>query len=347
MTTSRQGISTPRRAMPAGKLLEMMAMRHIPQALHVVAVLGIADLLTDGPRSSEQLAQATGTHTRSLHRVLRILLGAGIFAEDKAGRFLLTPAGRPLRSDAADSVRAVCIFLGRDSTVEGLLVDCVRSGKSGTELAFGSKNWMEYHYRNPTAAEIFNAAMTAMSNAHYTGVLDAYNFGSIRKLVDVGGGHGRLISMILKAYPKMRGVLFDLPQTFEGAQKTIVEAGLSDRCELVSGDFFQTLPEGGDAYAISRVIHDWDDDKAVSILKVVRRAMPQHGRLLVFETMIKAGNRLSYALLSDINMMIYTGGYERDEAEYRALYEAAGFKLTKAVATRSPTGITIIEGRPT
>ena len=188
--------------------------------------------------------------------------------------------------------------------------------------------------------------MTALSNAHYAGVVDAYEFRSIRKLVDVGGGHGRLISMILTAYPKMRGVLFDMPHALEGGQRTIAEAGLSDRCEVVSGDFFRSVPAGGDAYILSRVIHDWTDEKAVAILKVVRGVVPDKGRLLLFETMIRAGDRLAYPLLSDLNMVIRTGGCERTEAEYRALYQAAGFKLTRAIETPSPTGMTIIEGKP-
>jgi hypothetical protein len=324
----------------------MIAMRHVPQALHVVAVLGIADLLASGPKSSDELAQVTGSHARTLHRVLRTLVAAGVFAEDECSRFRLTALSQPLRSDAADSVRAASIFLSGESELEGLLVDCVRTGKTAIELASGTTNWIEYYRREPARAAVFNRAMTALSNAHYAGVVDAYEFRSIRKLVDVGGGHGRLISMILTAYPKMRGVLFDMAHAFEGGQRTIAEAGLSDRCEVVSGDFFRAVPTGGDAYILSRVIHDWADEKAVAILKVVRGVLPAKGRLLLFETMIRAGNRLSYPLLSDLNMVIRTGGCERTEAEYRALYKAAGFKLTRAIETPSPTGMTIIEGRP-
>jgi cyclopropane fatty-acyl-phospholipid synthase-like methyltransferase len=242
-------------------------------------------------------------------------------------------------------VRAASIFLSGESELEGRLIDCVRSGKTAIELASGTTNWIEY-YRQPTRAAIFNAAMTALSNAHYAGVVDAYDFRSIRKVVDVGGGHGRLLSMILTAYPKMGGVLFDLPHACEGGQKTISQAGLSNRCEVVSGDFFRSVPSGGDAYILSRVIHDWADEKAGAILKVVRSVLPANGRLLLFETMIRAGNRLSYPLLSDLNMVIRTGGCERSEAEYRALYKTAGFKLTRAIETRSPTGMTIIEGKP-
>jgi len=342
----RRRNSSPHKLTPAGKLLEMIAMRHVPQALHAVAVLGIADLLTDGPKSSDQLAQATGSHARTLYRVLRTLVAAGVFAEDKSGRFHLTALGRPLRSDVPDSVRAASIYLSGESELEGLLVDCVRSGKTAIELASGTANWIEYYRQEPSRAAVFNAAMTALSNAHYAGVVDAYDFRSIRKLVDVGGGHGRLLSMILAAYPKMRGVLFDLPHAFQGGQKTIANAGLSNRCEVVSGDFFRSVPAGGDAYILSRVIHDWPDEKAVAILKVVRGALPAKGRLLLFETMIQTDNRLSYPLLSDLNMVIRTGGCERTEAEYQALYKAAGFKLTRTIPTPSPTGMTIIEGKP-
>ena len=344
--TRKQRNPPRRRLTPAGKLLEMIAMRHLPQALHVVSVLGIADLLADSPKTSDELAHATGSHARTLYRVLRILVAEGIFAQDKAGRFHLTALGQPLRSDVADSVRAASVYLSGESELEGLVVDCVRSGKTAIELASGTANWIEYHRQKPNRAAVFNAAMTALSNAHYERVVDAYEFRSIRTLVDVGGGHGRLLSMILTAHPKMRGVLFDLPHAFQGGQKTIADAGLSNRCEVVSGDFFRAVPAGGDAYILSRVIHDWPDEKAVAILKVVRGAVPAKGRLLLFETMIRADNRLSYPLLSDLNMVIRTGGCERTEAEYRALYKAAGFKLTKTIATLSPTGMTIIEGKP-
>lgn len=331
----------------ASKLLEMIAMRHVPQALHVVAVLGIADLIADAPKSSDELAQTTGSHRRTLYRVLRTLAAAGVFAEDKRGRFRLTPLGQPLRSDVANSVRAASIFLSGESELEGRLVDCVRSGKTAIELASGNTNWIDYYRQEPTRAAVFNAAMTALSNAHYAGVVGAYDFRSISRIVDVGGGHGRLFSMILSTYPKMRGVLFDLPgDAFEGGQKTMARAGLSNRCEVVSGDFFRSVPSGGDAYILSRVIHDWDDEKAVAILKVVRDALPTQGRLLLFETMIRSDKRLSYPLLSDLNMVIRTGGCERTLAEYRALYKAAGFNLSRSIETPSPTGMTIIEGKP-
>ena len=158
MTTAsnKRRKSAPHRPTPAGKLLEMIAMRHVPQALHVVAVLGIADLLADGPKRSDELAQATRSHARTLHRVLRTLVSARVFAEDKGGRFRLTALAQPLRSEVTDSVRAASIFLSGESELEGLLVDCVRSGKTAIELASGTKNWIEYYRQEPARAAVFN-----------------------------------------------------------------------------------------------------------------------------------------------------------------------------------------------
>ena len=330
----------------AGKLLELIAMRHVPQALHVAAVLGIADLIAKEAMSSAELAQATRTHAATLRRILSTLVAAGVLAKDGKERFRLTALGQPLRSDVGDSVRAATILLAGESELEGRLLDCVRTGKTAIELVSGVTNWIEYYQRDPGSAAAFNSAMTALSNAHYAGVVESYDFRPLHKLVDVGGGHGRLLSMILTAYPKLHGVLFELPHAIEGARRTLSAAGMSNRSEVVSGDFFRSVPAGGDAYMLSRVIHDWDDDRAVAILKIVRGVVPPTGRLLLFETLIRSDKRLSYPLLSDINMIIRTGGCERTEAEYRALYKNAGFRLTRAIRTPSPTGMTIIEGRP-
>jgi len=345
-TVKKKKPGRPLKSNSAGKLLELIAMRHVSQALHVAAVLGIADLVAKQTKTSAELAQATGSHPGSLYRILRTLVAAGVLAKDEKQRFRLTTLGQPLRSDVTQSVRAASIFLSGESELEGRLLDCVRTGKTAIELASGVTNWIEYYQQDPSKAAVFNSAMTALSNAHYAGVVGSYDFRSVRKLVDVGGGHGRLLSMILAAYPKMHGVLFELPHAIEGARRTLRASGLSERCEVVSGDFFRSVPPGGDTYMLSRVIHDWADDKAVAILKTIRGVVSAKGRVLVFETMIRSDTRVSYPLLSDINMIIRTGGCERTEAEYRALYKAAGFRMSRAVQTPSATGMTIIEGRP-
>ena len=243
---------------------------------------------------------------------------------------------------------AALFFGGEDAAqVEGLLLHCVKTGETAYEKLFGKSDALfDRFQKDPVAAELFNAMMTGYSTLHLTGVLDAYDFSTIKKLVDVGGGHGKNIAEILKRHPKMRGVLFDMPHAFEGGKKTIAQAGLSDRCEVVSGDFFKAVPNGADAYLLSRVIHDWDDKTSIAILKVVRNAIAPDGRLLLLETMLRPGQRSLYPLLSDLNMMLRTGGCERTEEEYRTIYRAAGFELTRTVETISPTGATIVEGRP-
>jgi hypothetical protein len=200
--------------------------------------------------------------------------------------------------------------------------------------------------RDPERSELFNATMTAFSTLHLTGVLDAYDFSAINKLVDVGGGHGKNLAEILKRHPKMRGVLFDMPHAFEGGKETMAKAGLNERCDVVSGDFFRSVPVGAEGYLLSRVIHDWHDEKAIAILKVVRSAIAPDGRLILLETMLRPGQRSLYPVLSDLNMMLRTGGCERTEEEYRAIYRAAGFELTRTVETISPTGATVVEGKP-
>jgi hypothetical protein len=336
-------------ASAAAKLLELIFIQRISQAIHVAAALGIADLIADEPKSAEQLAQATGVQAASLRRVMRTLAGFGVFAEEGADRFALTPIGEFLKAGVLGSLRPAALFFGGEDAAqaEGLLLHCVKTGETAYEKLYGKSDALfERFQKDPVAAELFNATMTGFSTLHLTGVLDAYDFSTIKKLVDVGGGHGRNIAEILKRHPKMRGVLFDMPHAFEGGKKTIAQAGLSDRCEVVSGDFFKAVPNGADGYLISRVIHDWDDETSIAILKVVRNAIAPDGRLLLLETMLRPGQRSLYPLLSDLNMMLRTGGCERTEEEYRTIYRAAGFELTRTVETISPTGATIVEGRP-
>jgi hypothetical protein len=334
-------------ASAAAKLLELISVQRISQAVYVAAALGIADLLCDGPKTAEQLAKAAGVPAASLRRVMRALVGFGVFAQDGADRFALAPIGEFLKADVVGSLRPAALnFGGEDAAkIEGLLLHCVKTGETALQK-LGEGNVFEGVQRDRQRSELFNATMTAFSTLHLTGVLDAYDFSGIKKLVDVGGGHGKNIAEILKAHPKMRGVLFDMPHAFEGGKETIAKAGLGERCEVVSGDFFKSVPIGADGYLMSRVIHDWDDEKAIAILKVVRSAIAPGGRLMLLETMLRPGHRSMYPVLSDLNMMLRTGGCERTEEEYRAIYRAAGFELTRTVETISPTGATVVEGKP-
>jgi hypothetical protein len=338
---------TPARADAAAKLLELTALRRISESLYVVAVLGIADLIAHEMRSAEELAAVVNVHAPSLGRVLRLLVSFGVLRQDETGRFGLTGIGEFLRSDVEGSLRSAAIYYGgeKSAQIEGMLLHSVRTGEAARRRLLGAGGFGHLE-RDPQEAALFNSVMSSYSVLHLTGVLEAYDFSGISKLVDVGGGQGKNLTEILKHNPAMRGVLFDMPHAAEGGRKTIAEAGLSDRCEVSSGDFFQAVPVGADGYLLSRVIHDWDDAQAIAILKVVRAAIAPQGRLILLETMLRPDARTVYPLLSDLNMLLRTGGCERTEDEYRELFLAAGFSLTRTVETTSPTGATVIEGHP-
>jgi hypothetical protein len=336
------------KAEAAARLLELIFIQRISQSIHVAAALGIADLIADEPKSAEQLAKATGVQAASLRRVMLTLAGFGVFMQE-GDRFALNPIGEFLKTGVVGSLRPAALFFGGEDAAqtEGLLLHCVKTGETAYQKQFGKSDALfERFQKDPVAAELFNATMTGFSTLHLTGVLDAYDFSVINQLIDVGGGHGRNLAEILKRHPKMRGVLFDMPHAFEGGKQTIAQAGLSERCEVVTGDFFKSVPSGADGYLLSRVIHDWDDETSIAILKVVRKAIAPDGRLILLETMLRQGQRSLYPLLSDLNMMLRTGGCERTEDEYRAIYRAAGFELTRTVETISPTGATVVEGKP-
>ena len=334
------------KAQAATRLLELIEMRLISESSHVTAALGVADLISDAPKSAEQLAEKTGSEVASLDRVLRALVAFNVFSQDPEGRYALAPMGEYLKRETDGSLHSAAMFFGgeRGARVDELFLHCVKTGESvGRKLA--GSDWIGWLQSDSEVTALFNAMMTTFSTLHLTGVLEAYNFSQASMIVDVGGGHGKVISEVLKKNPETRGVLYDLPHAFEGGKRAIAQAGLTDRCDVVSGDFFVSVPAGADAYLLSRVIHDWDDEKATAILKVVRQAIAPGGRLILLETMLKADQSKVYPVLSDLNMMLRTGGCERTETEYRALYRSAGFDLTRSVATISPTGPTVIEGR--
>jgi cyclopropane fatty-acyl-phospholipid synthase-like methyltransferase len=199
-----------------------------------------------------------------------------------------------------------------------------------------------YFAQNAQAGKIFDKAMTSFTAGIVPAVLASYDFSSISKLVDVGGGHGILLAEILKAHPKMQGVVFDQPFVVEGAKSAIAAASISDRCEVAGGDFFESVASGGDAYIMKHIIHDWDEERALTILKNCHKAMSENGKLLLVEIVIPSGNEPSVGKLVDLEMLLIPGGCERTEAEYRELFTKAGFKLTKIIPTESP--MSVIEG---
>jgi len=337
-------------ATPAATLLHLMTGYRAMQALYVAARLGIADLLKDGARGSEELARATGADARALHRLLRALASLGVFGEDADGRFTPSELGALLRSDVPGSLRAAAIFFGdeRNWHAWGKLERSVMSGEP-VRGPRGTQAFLEESARDPEGAALFNAAMTSLTSAFDAAVTAAYDFSRLGTLVDVGGGQGALISSILAANPALRGILFDIPPVIESARGRIGEAGLAGRCELVAGDFFASVPAGGDAYVLKWVIHDWDDEHSVAILGSCRRAMARDGRLLLVERVVP--ERIDQSadtqgiVLGDLNMLLWTGGRERTAAEYSALLASGGFTLARIVPTA--TQLSIIEGAQT
>jgi hypothetical protein len=244
-----------------------------------------------------------------------------------------------------ESLRALAIFYGEEWIwyAEGALLYSVQTGKAAFHHVHGMSPF-DYYRQHAEAAAGFNAAMTSLSGHELAAIIAAYDFAGMATIVDVGGGHGALLAEILKTYPHMRGILFDLPAVVESAQPLLAAAGITDRCTCVAGDFFQTLPGSGDAYIFKRVIHDWDDPQAEAILTQCRRAMPAYSRLLLMERVIPPGNAPSVGKLADITMLVHYGALERTEAEYRGLFKAAGFTLVRIIPTQTP--LSIIEGIP-
>src|SRR4028118_75111 len=334
----------PNQAMPPQlAMLQMVSGYWVSQSIYVVAKLGIADLLKDSPKSCDELATATGTNAPSLYRVLRALASLGVFAETELNHFTLTPLATCLQSDTPNSVRARVIMLGEEQyQAWGELMHSVQTGGSSFEHIY-SMNLFEYLAQNPESAKIFDEAMTNLSVTEIATIAASYDFSSIQTLVDVAGGQGLLIASILKSNPTLKGVLLDQPHVIERAKRFLEAEGLLERCQQAAGNFFESVPEGGDAYILKHIIHDWDDERAIAILKQCHKVMPDNGKVLVAEQVIPPGNQPFTGKLIDLNMLVMTdGGRERTEAEYRALFEKAGFKLTRIVPTQDE--ISIIEG---
>ncbi len=307
----------------------------LSRALAIAVKLDIADLLKDGPKSIEELADATGTHAPSLFRVLRALAGAGVFNEYESGRFAATNLAATLQTGVPGSLRGFVLEELDEEHYSAWsdMMHSVMTGETAFDHHFNMDLWT-YRARHPEDAKTFDEAMANMTEAAVGPILGAYDFSSFGTVVDVGGGDGSLLAAVLKTHAGMKGVLFDVPRVIHKAEHRIGAAGLTDRCHIVAGDFFKSITPGGDAYILKAVIHDWDDERAAAILRNCRRAMAENGRLLLIEAVIPPGNGPFFHKFMDLNMMVMTGGRERTEAEYRALLSAAGFKLTRIVPTQ-------------
>ena len=327
---------------PQDQMTRMITGAWISQMVHVAARLGIADRLAEGPKTVEELAQATETHARSLFRLLRALGSIGVFSEDAEGRFRTTPLGECLRSDVPGSQWAMALMMGEEHfQCWGDLLESVRTGQPAFDRLYG-KPIFEYLGEHPEQAKVFDAAMTSIHGRETQATLDAYDFSGIGVLADVGGGNATNLIAILDRYPDMRGVLFDLPHVVERARRNLEAAGVIDRCKPLGGSFFDAIPVQADAYFLRHIIHDWDDEKAGLILGNIRQAMPPGARLLVVEHVLPPGDEPSFGKLLDLNMLLLPGGVERTEAEFRRLYENSGFRLTRIVPVEGD--LSVIEG---
>jgi hypothetical protein len=326
----------------AAQLLTQLATGHIvASALQVMLRLGIPDWLARGPRTAAELAHAAGVREDGLYRVLRALAGVGVLFETAARRFALTEAGELLVSGAPGGMRDMGLWITSPFhfRVYAELMHSVRTGEPAAEKVVGMPVF-EYFPTQPELSEIFNDAMTNLSQVVVQAVLDVYDFSGIGTLVDVAGGHGAVLTTILNAYPRMRGVLFDLDHVVAGASARIEAMGLTERCRTESGDFFQAVPVGGDAYIMKHIIHDWDDERAVAILRNIRAAMGgKRGRVILLESVLQPGNAPDFGKIIDLEMMAMPGGRERTADEFRGLFASAGFALTRIIATESPLSI--------
>jgi O-methyltransferase domain len=343
--TREQRQATSARA-PAASMVDLLSGAWTTSALAVVARLGIADLLADGPKSAPELAAATGTHGPTLHRVLRALASVGVFVEGDDGRFAMTPLAESLRSGVPGSLRYRAI-LGGTSFERAAWTDfqhSLETGEPAFDHVFGV-GFYDYLDQHPEGAAVFNEMMTGLTSHRSDAILRNCDFSAIETLVDIGGGHGTLMARALAAHPRMQGVILDMPKVVDGALAELNAAGVADRCRLVGGDFFKAVPEGGDAYLLVTVLQNWDDDNVVAILRCCRAAMGNESRLIVVEWMIPPGNDPHYGKLLDLRMLVIFGGRERTEHEFRELFSAAGFEL---VGSREVAGAgSIIEGAPT
>jgi hypothetical protein len=343
--SNRQEESRPSQEPPAqAVILEMMWMGLlVSRALHVAAELNIADLLVAGPRSPSDLASATSANEDALRRLLRMLASHGVFSEDEDGRFGLTALADVLRSDVAGSIRDAIRMVdeGYWNTV-GHLLDSVMTGRPAFEKVLGFPAF-EYRARHPEVNERFARGMANISALENPAIARAYDFSPFKKVIDVGGGKGGFIAEVLKANPNLTGILCD-EEHVVADPAYLSAARVADRCEIVGVNFFDAVPFGADVYILKRILHDWDDEPALRILRVCRNAIPAHGRVLGIDAVVPHGNTLHWSKDIDILMMVETGGRERTEEEFRDLYRKGGFTLTRVIPTELT--LSIVEGTP-
>jgi SAM-dependent methyltransferase len=330
---------------PSPPVLFQMATGYwVSQAIYVAAKLGIADLLRDGPQSCVALATATGADAPSLFRLMRALSSVGVFSQVGRDRFALSRLAESLQTEIHGSLRAMVITLGEiHYQACGNLLHSVQTGSAAFNHVFGA-SLFDYLRQNIDAADAFNQGVANVSSMLAYAVLMAYDFTGISSIVDIGGGHGKFLEKILQFNPDIRGTVFDTASTIERAKQQLRDNAWGRRCSYVTGDFFGSVPQGADAYLLCGVIHDWDDSRAVTVLRNCRRAMTKNSRVLLVDMIVPDTASASFSKLLDLNMLVINGGRERTKAEFCALLNAVGYKLTRIVPTMAPQSV--IEAAP-
>lgn len=314
----------------------------VPFAIGVAADLGIADHLAGGPKTAGELAALTNTQSGPLYRVLRALASKHIFEEATDHAFSLTPLADLLRSDHPLSLRSLFLTVDADVLAFAHLGDSVRTGEPAFDLVHGEEFW-SYLSRRPEASAQFDRLMANFTRLEVQAILPVYRWEEMGTVVDVGGGNGALLTALLARYQDMRGVLFDLPAVVKGAGSVLADAGVADRCRVVEGSFYDTIPAGGDGYLLKRIIYNYDDSDALRILTNIRSSMSSDGRIVVLEPVWRHGNAFEMGRLMDLKMLVLGRGRVRTRSELKALFEQAGLKLTHLIPTPM---VAVVEGRP-
>ncbi|WP_454085343.1 methyltransferase [Georgenia sp. Marseille-Q6866] len=330
---------------PEVGVLELASGFMATHAVYAATRLGIPDALVAGPLPPADVAARVGTHEDATHRLLRACAMWGVFSEEPDGRFALTPLADRLRAGTRDSMRAVVLMLGDPSyqRVWAELATTVRTGEPGAERALGRSMW-EHLEHDAEFGDVFHAAMTRLSALDWPAVSAVYDFTRFSRVVDLGGGHGQLLALVLGAAPAAEGVLVERSSMADSAARLLGEAGLGDRYRFEAGSFFDTVPADGDLYLLRRVLHDYDDAQAAAILTTLREHVRERATLLVLDGVVPPGNTRDFSKALDLDMMLFVGGRERTEPQWRALLADTGFRTTRIVPTVSP--ISLIEAVP-
>lgn len=342
MTNQLNTAAAPAQGMPPeAQMAQLFMGAFVSQAVYVGAKLGLADLLVDGPVSVKELAAKTETHERSLYRLMRTLSSVGVFAETDPKVFENTPLSSLLVTGGPASMRYVAMWMGEEEhwRVYGHLLHSVKTGETAWDKVHGEPVFPYMFQTNPALGDIFNRAMTSFSHQVVPELLRAYDFSGIKTVADIAGGHGHILAGVLAAYPETRGVLFDLGPVLAGAGQLLESKGVADRVTLREGNFFEAVPVEADIYILKYIIHDWDDDKCVTILKNIRRVIPEGGRVVLLEAVVPEGNTPDFSKIIDMEMLLTPGGVERTAAEFGELFERSGFKLSRIIPLNSPVSI--------